>query len=70
MTTKQTFSDWKRQPVTIEVFNGIVSRIEDLKDELSYTAGADPTQDNLKRGAIQALRDVLNMEYVTEEQDE
>lgn len=66
MTSQVTFSDWQRHPVTVEVFNGIVARIEDLKDELSVSAGNEPIQDALKRGAIQALRDILNMEYVEE----
>lgn len=66
MTSQTNFSDWKRHPVTVEVFNGIANRIEDLKDELSVSAGENSVQDSLKRGAILTLRDILNMEYVEE----
>lgn len=70
MTSQQVYSDWKQQPITKEVFTGIARRIEDLKEELAFSAGIDPIQDALKRGAITALRDILNMEYVEGEANE
>lgn len=56
------FIDWKRHPITQEVFLAIQQRIEGLKEELSYGAGENPQTDLVKRGAIQALRDILEME--------
>lgn len=56
------FLDWKRHPITQEVFIEIQQRIEGLKEELVYTAGADSVADGMKRGAILAFRDIIDME--------
>ena len=56
------FIDWKSHPVTKTVFDGLNERIYELQVELGFNAGSDPNHDNRRVGAIQALRDVLNLD--------
>lgn len=59
--TKEEFLDWRSQNVTKVVFREIENMIGNLKEELSYQAGADPLSDKMKVGAITALRDILDI---------
>ena len=61
MISKSDFIDWKSHPVTKEVFASIYERIRQLQEELGNTAGSDVRQDSLKVGAIQACRDILEL---------
>jgi len=61
---KKDFVDWKSNPITKQVFKEIRSNIEGLKEELASTAGIDARADGVKVGAIAALQDVLETEYV------
>jgi hypothetical protein len=67
--TKADFVDWKSHPVTKQVFTSLQGRIYDLQVELGYSAGSDQANDNRRVGAIQALRDVLTMDFDEETQE-
>jgi len=60
------FKDWQSYPVTKAFYAAIRVKIEGLKDELSYQAGDDSRTDNIKVGAIQALRDILDADWFEE----
>ena len=62
MISKKDFTDWKSHPVTKEVFGILRERIEGLQQELGLSAGKDSYLDALKVGAIQAHRDILEIE--------
>lgn len=61
--TSQDFVDWKRHPISQAFFISITNLIQEGKDELGGTAGADPIADARKSGKIIALTDVLNTEF-------
>jgi hypothetical protein len=62
-----TLSDWKRHPVTHEVFIELKARIAGLKDEIvGGILGDDEKLLAYKAGAIQAYNDVLNIELSEE----
>ena len=65
--TKSDFLDWKSHPITKEVFAQISSNIYGLQVELGGTAGKDAWADTLKVGAIQALSDILDMDFEMED---
>lgn len=60
---KADFIDWKRHPVTQVVFSQLNQRIEDLRSMLGDSAGVNPVQDSQFVGAIQAYKDIVNIEY-------
>ena len=60
---KSDFIDWKRHPVTQVVFSQLNQRIDDLRSMLGDSAGANPVQDSQFVGAIQAYKDIVNIEY-------
>lgn len=60
---KSDFIDWKRHPVTQVVFSQLTSRIQELQDILGNTAGENAAQDRMYVGAIQAYKDVVNIEF-------
>lgn len=57
------FQDWKTHPMTKAVFNKINERIYELQVELGGQAGENARADGMKVGAIQALYDILDMEF-------
>ena len=61
MISKSDFIDWKSHPVTKEVFSSITERIRQLQEELGGSAGESVRQDAMKVGAIQACRDILEL---------
>lgn len=61
--TKDSFRDWKINPVTKAVFTELQIRIQGIKDELSVSAGQDARNDGVRVGAIQALTDILNISF-------
>jgi hypothetical protein len=62
--TKADFIDWKRHPVTQEVFSQLQSRASDLKDQIvSQVAYADPRTMAERAGMIQAFEFLLNIDY-------
>lgn len=64
--TKEDFLEWKQLAVTKALVNEWTLRIEGLQEELGNTAGLDPLTDRYKAGAIQAYKDLLNMEFEEE----
>ena len=66
---RQDFRDWKTSPITHLLFNEIDRRIEGLKEELSYGAGDNPRSDAIKVGAIQALRDITEVDWFEETEE-
>ena len=65
---KADFIDWKRHPVTQVVFSQLNQRINDLRAMLGDSAGVNPVQDSNFVGAIQAYKDIVNIEYDGEEE--
>jgi hypothetical protein len=60
---KESFRDWKSNPVTKAVFNDLYSRILAVREDLGNTAGIDPLEDRRKVGAIAGYTDLLNIEF-------
>lgn len=60
---KESFRDWKANPVTKAVFNELYNRILAVREDLGNTAGIDPLEDRRKAGAIAAYGDMINVEY-------
>lgn len=52
------FTDWRSNRVTKAFFSAAQERIEDAKDLLSFSAGADPLADRQLVGLIQAYREL------------
>jgi hypothetical protein len=65
---KADFIDWKRHPVTQVVFSQLNQRINDLRAMLGDSAGVNPVQDSNFVGAIQAYKDIVNIEYEGDEE--
>jgi hypothetical protein len=65
---RSDFKDWQSQPITKAYFNAINTRVELLKEELALSAADDPKWDAVKRGAIQALRDIMEVDWFEETQ--
>lgn len=61
--TKDSFRDWKSNPVTKAVFVELVNRIQGIQNDLGSVAGLDPIGDRYRAGAIQAYRDILSIEF-------
>jgi hypothetical protein len=60
---KADFVDWKRHPVTQVVFSQLATRVNDLQEILGNSAGENPMQDRMYVGAINAYKDILNMDF-------
>jgi hypothetical protein len=61
--TKDSFRDWKANPVTKAVFNALLDKVGESKDRLGNTAGLDPLQDRYISGAIAAYMDLLKIDF-------
>ncbi len=70
MTNKLDFHDWKRHPVTVQVFSQLKDRelmmIEQLIEQTAVMSQSEMAE---KAGAIKAYRDLLNIEYEGDEND-
>lgn len=60
---KESFRDWKANPVTKEVFNGFKDQILKLQEQLGGQAGIDPLQDRWVAGVIAGYKDLILVEY-------
>lgn len=60
---QQDFIDWKRHPVTQEVFSQLAQRVKYIHEILGESAGSDPAQDRVYVGYIKAYNDMLQAEY-------
>lgn len=65
---KADFVDWKRHPVTQVVFSQLQERIQSLYEMLGDSAGQNSVQDARFSGAIQAYKDMLNIEFENDEE--
>lgn len=61
--TKDSFRDWKANPVTKAVLNDLRERIYRIQEDLGVSAGRDPLQDQFRVGAIAAYHDLLNIQF-------
>lgn len=61
MVTKESFQDWKANPVTKAVFNLLKDQIKGLQEELGNHAGIDSGLDRYKVGYIKACIDMLEV---------
>ena len=57
--SQSDYIEWRSNPVTKAFYAAIVDYIEQVKENLSVTAGFDSNEDNFKRGTIAAMRDVI-----------
>jgi hypothetical protein len=57
--SQSDFIEWRSNPTTKAFHAAVIDYIEQVKDSLSVSAGLDANEDNYKRGAIAAMRDVL-----------
>lgn len=63
IVTKDSFRDWKANPVTKAVMNELYNRILLVREDLGNTAGIEPLEDRRKTGAIAAYGDMINIEF-------
>jgi hypothetical protein len=49
------------------MYEAVIERIEDAKESLVLSAGNDSLQDRFTSGMIRAFREVLALEFATEE---
>lgn len=61
--TKDSFRDWKSNPVTKAVLDEIYRRVQTIQEDLSNTAGLEPLWDRYKVGAANAYTDILKIEF-------
>lgn len=62
--TKSDFFDWKRHPVTQQVFSQLQERISQLKDEIAAQVAHTPQLELAeKAGAAQAFQYILDIDY-------
>jgi hypothetical protein len=61
--TKDSFRDWKANPVTKAVFDEIRDRIQAIQEDLGTTAGQEPLNDRYKSGAVGAYNDLLRIDF-------
>jgi hypothetical protein len=62
--TKSDFIDWKRHPVTQQVFSQIAERVEQIKEELMGQAAHVPQLELAeKAGAAKAFKHILDIDY-------
>lgn len=62
--TKEEFVDWKRHPVTEQVFSELRHRVDVLTAEVVEQAAYIPQSEIAeKTGAIKAIRDLLTIEF-------
>jgi hypothetical protein len=66
--TNSDYLDWKRHPVTADVFYQLEGRVTDLVEALVQNAGIDPIADATNSGAIRAYRDMLSISFEEETQ--
>jgi len=65
---RSDFKDWQSHPISKAFFVAINNKVENLKEELALSAADDPKWDAVKRGAIQALRDIQDVDWFEETQ--
>jgi hypothetical protein len=65
--TKDDFLAWKNHAITMAMYEAVIERIEDAKESLVLSAGNDSLQDRFTSGMIRAFREVLALEFATEE---
>lgn len=66
--TREDFVDWKRHPVTQQVFSQLAERVRFFTDEIvEQTAYMSQSEMAEKAGAVKAIRDILNIEYEGED---
>ena len=61
--TKDSFRDWKANPVTKAVMTEIANRIRAIEEDLGATAGVDSNNDRFKSGAVCAYADLLKIDF-------
>lgn len=66
--TKLEFVEWKSNPTTKAFFDSVYERINNIQVELGFNAGTNPVYDARRSGAIQALTDMLNIDFDEETQ--
>ena len=63
---KADFIDWKRHPVTQVIYGQLNARVMELQEILGQSAGENPAHDRMLVGAINAYKDILNMDFEEE----
>lgn len=63
IVTKDSFRDWKANPVTKAVMDGFRDQILRLQDRLGNTAGENALQDRYTAGVIAGYKDLILVEF-------
>lgn len=59
--------DWRRHPITMELFQALRERDEGVKEEILHGAlDSEPRLLAYKAGYVQAIRDILSLEIFEE----
>ena len=66
---RNDFKDWQSYPITKALYQALELRIRELEDELGRTAGSDSLNDSKRVGAIQAIRDIMDVDWFEETQE-
>ena len=62
--TASEFYDWKRHPVTQQIFSALQARVDFLKEEIvEQAATVSQTELAEKAGAVKAINDLLTITY-------
>lgn len=62
--TKSDFIDWKRHPVTQQVFSQLEARVTEIADQMVSQAGyIDPRMNAYMGGSIAAYKDMLLIDF-------
>lgn len=61
--TKESFRDWKANPVTKAVFAELNHRAQSAREDLGNTAGVEPLNDRFKSGYVQACQDIVVIDF-------
>lgn len=62
--TKSDFIDWKKNPVTQELFSQLKQRVEDMKDRLvGYAASGNATSSAHMAGIVEGFQFLLNIDW-------
>lgn len=60
---KEDFVDWKRHPVTQQVFSMLEGRMREIGEMIIDLSGRDPIQTAEYCGAIKAYRDITDITF-------
>jgi len=61
--TKNEFLEWKSDPRTQEILQGMKSQVGRMEYQIARSVGEDSKMDLIRRGYILAFEDVINIQF-------